>query len=227
MGVTPSDAEWDEGYSRLYDEVSEEAITQYKRELSFDALKKMSPDVARVHEVIAEAERVRSVSPAGTVLFSASAVEITLKKLILEPLVVGLIHNEEAAPLITRAIIGNHALRHAKELAAKLLLVAAEFDLEAYKRNGATLAFMSEAQTLASQRDGIIHRGDRATDKNAEHALVLANEMLTGVFGEVLWSFDLRLVNPGDEAKRDWLYPEGTLIVNTQGRSYRREKRPY
>lgn len=214
--MDPDEYDADDALDRLTERISDEAVAQFKGERAESALRNVSPAVLRVREVIAEANRVRAVSPSATVLFAATAVEISLKKLILEPFIAGLIHNEDAAPLITAALVGNHALQRARQLAVELLKVAAGFNLEAHIRQGETLPFLSEAKALASQRDAIAHRGEMATDKNAEHALVLADEMLNGVFAKLLWAFDLRMVHPGEYSAA--VVPSATIIINTQGK---------
>ncbi|MCF8534166.1 MAG: hypothetical protein K9G48_14250 [Reyranella sp.] len=214
--MDPDEYDVDDALDRLTERISDEAVAQFKGERAESALRNVSPAVLRVREVIAEANRVRAVSPSATVLFAATAVEICLKKLILEPFIAGLIHNEDAAPLITTALVGSHALYRARQLAVELLKVAAGLDLEAHVRQGETLPFLSEAKALAGQRDAIAHRGEMATDKNAEHALLLADEMLNGVFAKLLWAFDLRMVRPDESSAT--ARPPTAVIISTQGK---------
>lgn len=226
MGVTESDAardEWidelrEEFRLELHDEISEEAVRTFTRELAYKALKGLSPQVLKVKAVLDEAEAVRSVSPSATVLFAASAVEITLKKLILEPLIVGLIHNEGAAEFFTRALVGQHSLKLARERVVELLEKVVGYDLKQYVRTGASISLLNETIALAKQRDGIVHRGDKATEADAAQALTLAAETLDGVFDTVLGYFDLRLIRHDDEA-RGYLFPRELMIGNAGGRA--------
>jgi len=191
--MDPDEYDADDALDRLRESISLEAVNYFKGELAGSALKQASSSIIRVREVIAEAERVRPVSSSATVLFTATAVEITLKKLILEPLIAGLIHNSSAAPLITTALVGNHALHRARELAVGLLKEAADIDLKVHIRKGATGPFLNEMKALAAKRDGIIHRGEMKDDAEAANALLLADEMMNGVFARLAWTFDLRV----------------------------------
>lgn len=194
--MEPAEYDADLALESLTERISEEAVDFFKAELSKGALLKLSPSVIRVREVIAEAERVRSVSPSATVLFSAVAVEITVKKLILEPLIAGLIHNQDAAPLITAALVGNHALYRARDLMVKLTKVAANYDLATHTRPGGSKPLLDETKELASQRDFILHRGEMASEASAIRSLVLADAMLNGVFAKLLRAFDLQMSQP-------------------------------
>lgn len=189
----------DAAADQAYEQLSDEIIDQFKSDLFHAALTNASRSVDLVRTVLQEAEKVRPASPSAAYVFAASATEIAFKKLLLEPLVSGVIHNEVATPFIASAILKQKSYR---ALVVRLVSVATKIKLEEYKRKGAAKDILSEANDVAERRNGIIHRAELASEQEADYALLVANELLNGVFAAVLRVFRLRMLKEGEQSAR-------------------------
>lgn len=186
--------ESDAAQDYAYEELAEEAVREFKSDIYVFALKRASPHVDRVREVLDEARKVEAVSPSAACLFAACAAELIYRKLLLEPLVSGVISNPTATALIAGAIVGEKMHR---DLVAKLVK-AAGIDLKTHKRAGSAEHMLHETQLIAAKRNKIIHEGELATLKDAERALGFADELLDGVFCAILAKANLRLRSPAE-----------------------------
>ena len=182
MGYSPYEAEQDEAYERMVEEILEEN----KDEIidKFVAARMESyylnhPDLDDpAKSALQEARDLLDSSPTASLVFSRSATEIALRDVLLRPVVYGMVHDESAANVISELVLGN------RKFTALLfsILETHGVDLKNTNRPKSADNLWKEIEEVKELRNRILHYGEKATREDGETSLDLAEIIIEGVF---------------------------------------------
>ena len=130
---------------------------------------------------VEEAQKLIEISPAASIVFSSSAVEITLRDVLLKPVAFGMIHDANNSHLITDLVIGSRNFK-------KLLFEVLEghgLDLKQIRRPGSHKKLWQEIDEMKQIRNKILHHGRTASRDAAELSLEIAIMLLRNLYPEL------------------------------------------
>ncbi len=173
----------DAARDNFYDQISEELYPDHKlqaieeftadRLLSFyiqhPTVMLQAIDALQEGKTLLELKRY-----SAAVVFFVSAVELLLKATLLKPVVYGLVHHEALADIIVQHALGQTGFDRYESLLANLFTRLAKMDLSAIYREGSTEKLLEESKRLQKLRNRIIHQGAKATETEADTALLVA-----------------------------------------------------
>jgi hypothetical protein len=139
------------------------------------------------------------------VLFAASAIEITIRQLLVKPMLNGLVHNETVAELVMELTPREVGSEGFKDLLFGVLKRVACLDLATYKRSGSNRTLWDECNQLRRERNRLIHEGVSPSAETLNVFDSVAIEFLNVIFPQVLRS-------PGLEVK-------GYLMIRRQDKT--------
>lgn len=178
MSMTLEEAWQEEAYDRMVKEILEshrdDIINEFVSERMASYYRE-HPDLAAPTEAaIDEARRLLELSPTASLVFSRSAVEITLRDVLLKPVVFGMIHDDNAGPLMAELAVGN---RHFTRL---LFIILEDYglDLKHATRQPGAKSLWAEIEEIKEIRNRVVHYGDKATPDQAALSLELADILL-------------------------------------------------
>jgi hypothetical protein len=203
MSYTLEDAMRDEAYEAMSRELYPEHRDQAIEEFTFERLQSYylkNPDVAV--NALGSYKEAQSLlehgHPSACIVFAVTSIEQFLKAALLRPVVFGLIHMESLAALIVDvAMDQNGGLDRYRRLLAGLFKDLAGIDLGAVCREGSPKSLLEEVKALQERRNSVVHRGAKATDEEAKHALHVANAVFSQVFIHLLAALRLQIVKGG------------------------------
>lgn len=178
MSMTPDEAQREEAYGRMIDEILEshrdEIIDEFVSERMASYYKNNPNLTAAAESALVEACSLLKSSPTASLVFSRSATEIALRDVLLKPLAYGMVHDEKAGSLLVELAIRNRQF-------TKLLFSVLEnygVALKSFTREGAPNSIWAEIEEIAETRNRILHRGEKASDEQANRSIEIATILL-------------------------------------------------
>jgi hypothetical protein len=193
-----SEEAWEE---EAYDHMVEEILASHKNEIIEEILASHKDEIidefisermssyyqdhpnltAPAEAAIEEARTLIDISPAASLVFSRSAVEITLRDVLLKPVAFGMVHHDENAWLIAELVIGNREF-------TKLLFSVLEdhgLDLKEVTRPGSEKKLWVEMDEIKDIRNKILHRGEKVSQDVAKLSLEIAIMLLQRLYPDL------------------------------------------
>lgn len=193
----------DEAYEamsrELYPDHRDQAIEEFTSErLRSYYLKNPNVAVNAVHTFKEAQSLLEHGHSSACVVFAVTSIEQFLKAALLRPVVFGLIHIESLASLVVDvAMDQNGGLDRYKKLLAGLFKDLASIDVGAVRREGAQKPLFEEVKALQELRNSVVHRGTKAEEENARHALEVTKAVFSLVFIHLLAALGLQVVKGG------------------------------
>lgn len=128
-----------------------------------------------------EANKVIAISPSSAILFTYTAIETAIKHTILKPMIFGMTHNENVANLLVDKYMKEHNVARYTDITFNLVDTLIQFKLDSEQK-----AIIGEIKGLAKQRNGVTHRGELYTKKDALDALNILNDLYDKVIMKML-----------------------------------------
>ena len=194
MSMTWEEAQEEEAYSRMIDEILashkddiiDEFLAEHKDDIIDEFLSERmtsyyrdNPDLtASADTAIEEAQKLIDISPRASLVFSISAVEITLRDILLKPVAVGMVHDDKTGPLIADFIIRSNSF-------TKLLLKILEdygIDLKQFTRTGSDKKLWTEIEETKKLRNDVLHHGGIVSQEDAKLSLDIAIILLKKLY---------------------------------------------
>jgi hypothetical protein len=184
----------EEGLRRMYEELAPHAINEFTAERLksyYLANRKLAQPA---HEALSFARSLATPFPRAAVVFGATTIEVTLKRVLLKPLIYGLVHNDALAEFIASlSIKHNGGLDPFKDLLENILQQFAEIELETFKRDGSGVPIIKEMKDIQESRNKIIHSAATEFDGLAPLAIDVASTFLNIIFPRLLVRLGLRV----------------------------------
>jgi hypothetical protein len=183
----------DEHADELYRQHYDDAVKEFTAErLQSYYLK--HPDMAKTAiGMMEEATALHPKHPNAALLFAASAVEITVKHLLVKPIVNGLVHNEAVADVVVAMTPVQTGSDGFKRLLFGILKRVADVDLASHKRPGSNRVLWDEWTQLQKARNDLVHDGIPPSADTLGLFDAVAAEFLNVVFPRVLAKLGLKV----------------------------------
>jgi hypothetical protein len=138
-----------------------------------------------------------TLHPRAAILFAATAIELTVKTVLLRPIVHGLVHDESVAELVTELVTQHtRGIKTFKESLSAILKRLGGIDFKTFRRNGSSVSLYEEMKQIEKVRNAIAHRGEITFDSLALLAPLVANTLLDELFPKLLQQLGLHLHDP-------------------------------
>ncbi len=168
MSITPEEAAYEDWYSNLADEISEEAISEFSTDLLKSYYQKY-PNVAQdAYRVFYEASALTGINRNAALVLHVTSIELALKVALLKPVVYGLVHNSAVAELIADLVVRQNGLDRFKKLLSKILNIYGDIELDSFKIKSHKKTLWEEIAIVQKARNRFIHRGSNVSDKESE-----------------------------------------------------------
>jgi len=132
----------------------------------------------------------------GALIFAVTATELTVKNVLLKPIISGLVHNEDLSAFIADLTTQHPGMDRFHILLREILAQYGGFQLRTFKRAGSAKTLWEEIGQVQKARNGLIHRGDTAEGEIARLSISVADTLLNKVFPEILKRLGLHLHAP-------------------------------
>lgn len=167
----------DELYAQVVDQFAKERLQAYYIN---------HPDIAEPGVwALDEARVLLPGHPSAALVFGVAATEVGLKSALLKPILHGVVHDEALGGLIAE-LIPEQRNDKFRNLLFGILSDFAGIDLRTFKRTGQVQTLWEQISAMQGQRNGVVHRGDKATVADAERAVEIARFVLNELFPVVI-----------------------------------------
>ena len=191
-GEFQNDLAWEQYMEDQYlTQVTEEGVDAFSRE-RLQAYYVDNPALAQTPlRALRTAEGLIDVSASASLVFAASSLEITLRDVILRPLLHGLVHNEALASYVAQCAVERQGTKSSNRLLVALLQEYAGVDLSTYCREGQRVTLWDEVGRATKLRNDVVHRGEEVTNDDVRTALDVSTVLLHEIFPAVAQALDL------------------------------------
>jgi len=193
FGPEWADEHADELYERYYGEAVNEFTTA--RLKSFYVA---HPELAQpALQSLAYAQSLVSLHPAAALVFATTAIELSIKVVLLQPIICGLVHIDTLAPLVAEQCTQPTGARRFRGFLIEILTHFGGVNLREFKRQGSEKTLWQEVTTVQDGRNSVLHAFKPVDASTADLAITVAVTLLSDIFPQVLRKLDLHLHDPG------------------------------
>lgn len=193
MSMSWTEAMEEQWFEDLYAEYKEAAIEEFTSE-RLQSFYIDNPEIIQAPcQVLAEGKSLLAKHPRAAFIFAAIAIEVGLKKLILHPVVYGLVHSKSTADLITKIVMSHVSIEKFKKLLFHILDEHVGVDLETFTRSNAKKTLWKEADLIKKKRNAVMHEAVIVTSDEAQESLEVATFILESLFPKLLGKLGLIL----------------------------------
>jgi hypothetical protein len=132
----------------------------------------------------------------GALVFAVTATELTVKNVLLRPIISGLVHSEDLASLIADLTTDQAGMDRFHKLLTGILSQYGGFQLKSFKRVGSVRTLWEEMFEVQKARNGLIHRGDPTEEATAGLSIDVAHTLLVHIFPTILTRLGLHIHTP-------------------------------
>lgn len=180
--MTPDEARFEEYMDQLYEEHRKQAVEEfiYERLQSYYNEHRLLAEPAFF--AFLEAKKLLNISDTASFLFSAIAVEVGLREILVKPIVSGLVHTLSLASLITDMVLSRPDHKKYRDLLLHLLREHGGVDLLSYKRSSSSRSIWDEISDVKKNRDLIVHKAKKVSKGESNLSLNVATTVLETLF---------------------------------------------
>ncbi len=187
-------AQWAQDHAdELFKQHYDEAVSEFTSErLKSYYLK--HPDLAGPpRESLVYAQSLMPSFPQAALVFVVTAAELVWKRVLLEPIVFGLVHTEGLASFVTELTTKHTGMDRFKKLLTAILTEFGGVDLMEYKRPDSSKTLWQEIGEIQKARNDLVHEGKNAPDGKPDLAISVAETLLNVIFPQVITKLGLHL----------------------------------
>jgi len=205
MSDTYEDAQADDYLNELYNRFGPEWADEHRAELNDQAIQAFKserlqsyylahPDIARAPlTMMVKMEALLSVDRPAALVFAVSAIEITIKHVLVKPILSGLVHDEAVADLLMDLVPRDVRSKPFRQITFGTLKKVVGVDLVDYRRKGATKTLWEEYTQLLEERNRFIHSGALPSSETLAIFDLVAIEFLKTLFPKTLETLGLHV----------------------------------
>lgn len=182
---------------QAYEVHRERIVEEFKAELLNEYYRSHHDLPLRSLGLLFEAKTLVSISPRAALGLACASLELTVKNLILRPLLHGVVHQGSVADLLADLTIARSAIDRLRGLLADVLSAFANIDLAKYARTGSARPLWEEMRIIQDRRNAALHRGDPIAQADADHAIAVAEHLIHDVVDRILDEAHLRIDSAG------------------------------
>jgi hypothetical protein len=179
-----------------YEENYEQAIQEFTAE-RLQSFYVTNPEVAvPAHNSFLYAQSLLSAFPQAALVFAVTATELTVKNVLLIPIISGLVHAEDLATFIADLTTKHSGMDRFHKLLAGIFEQYGGFKLISFKRQGSNKTLWEEMSIIQSARNGVIHKGENANLETATLSVSVADTLLNEIFPRILKTLGFHIHKP-------------------------------
>lgn len=208
MSYDEYDAARDEFYGQMYEELgpqwaSDHGFVEYEDAVqNFTSERLQSyylahPDVAKpAHDSLLTAQVLLATHPNAALVFATTAIELSVKNVLLRPIVFGMVHTESVASFVAELAVHHNGMDRFREILTEILKAFGGVDLRTFKRSGAAKTVQQEIEAIRKARNAVTHRGESPDELICELSIDVGSTLLNEVFPQVLKALRLTIEPP-------------------------------
>lgn len=202
------DAARDEFYDRMYEELgpqwaSDHGFVEYEDAVQDFTSERLQsyylahPDVAKpAHNSLVTAQALMASHPNAALVFATTAIELSVKTVLLKPIVFGMVHTEPVAEFVADLAVRHNGVDRFRDILTEILKTFGGVDLNTFRRPDATKPLRQEIEEIKKARNAVIHQGALPDQAIPELSIRVAVTLLNEVFPQVLRALRLTLEPP-------------------------------
>jgi hypothetical protein len=148
------------------------------------------------HEALLYARALTPAFHRAALIFGVTSMELTVKNVLLKPIIAGLVHNEDLASFIADLTTKQQGMDRFQSLLIGILSQFGGVELRTFKRPASTETLWQEMGEIQTARNDVIHRGETATVDIATLSILVAETLLNEIFPKILAKIGLHLHSP-------------------------------
>jgi hypothetical protein len=182
----------DDAYERNY----ERAIEAFTSERLQSFYLKESELAVPALNSLSHAKELLNPFHKAALLFAVTAIELTVKNVLLKPIISGLVHTEDLADFIADLTTTHAGMDRFRKLLTGILTEYGGVELTSFKRKSSTKTLWEEISVVQRARNSVVHKGDDADVATAVLSISVAETLLTEIFPRVLKNLGLHVHEP-------------------------------
>jgi hypothetical protein len=179
---------FEENYQQAIDEFTSERLQSYylkEPELAVPALNSLSYAKELLHPFHKAA-----------LLFAVTATELTIKNVLLKPIISGLVHTEDLATFIADLTTTHTGMSRFHKLLTGILAQYGGVELKTFKRHGSNHTLWQEISAVQEVRNAVVHGGGNSELTTTVLSISVAETLLGEIFPRILKNLGLHLHKP-------------------------------
>ena len=186
MSMSYDEAAREQYLDDLYEEHRKEAIEEFTFERLSSYYSENKQLAKPAFEALSDARELSAFNPTASLVFASIAMEVSLKAILLKPIVYGLVHTDSVASLITNLALAHTGMDRYKKLLLHLLRDHSGVDLDTFTRSGSNKTLWWEISEIQTARNAIMHRAEKGSPEMAQLALAVASEIIDHIFPDIV-----------------------------------------
>ena len=203
MSMDYDEYAYDQAMLDLYEEHKNVAIEEFTKERLVSYYQENNELAKSAISFLGDAKYLIDPNKNAAFIFSAIAMEVGLKAILLKPVIYGLVHNVTVADLITSLTMSHNGINRYRDLLFRILESHAKINFNEYKRSGSPILLWKEIEIIQTKRNYVMHRAESVTVDEASNAIGVASEILETIFPDLIKEFGFHLHN-GYRICNDW-----------------------
>lgn len=179
---------YEENYQRAIEEFTAERLQSYY-------LKESELAVPALNSLFYAKELLNPFHMAA-LLFAVTATELTVKNVLLKPIISGLVHTEDLAAFIADLTTTHAGVDRFHKLLTGILAQYGGVELKTFKRNSSSKTLWEEITIVQGVRNAVVHRGENSEMAAAVMSISVAETLLNDIFPRILKNLGLHLHKP-------------------------------
>lgn len=189
-------SEEDAAMDAFYDEIREQLYPEIIDNFTMERLQSyflLYPEAAKpAYLALEESLRLRDGGfHSAAFLYAVIATEVSVKTVLLKPIVHGLVHDLPTSSLIASLVVGRNGFDRLKGLLFKSLESIAGVDLNSLCRSDSNQKLWGEITGFQKKRDKLVHQAQMPSALDANMAISVAQTVLDEIFPKVISSINL------------------------------------
>jgi hypothetical protein len=179
---------YEENYERAIEAFTSERLQSYY-------LRESTLAVPALNSLL-HAKELLSPFHKAALLFAVTATELTVKNVLLKPIISGLVHTEDLAAFIADLTTTHSGMDRFHKLLTGILGEYGGVELRTFKRPGSSKTLWEEISVVQGARNAVAHRGEDSDLATAILSISVAETLLDQIFPRILKNLGLHLHKP-------------------------------
>ena len=157
MSMTPDEARFEQWLEELYDEHAEIAVEEFASERLSSYYLRFPQIFHAPRQALVEGSSLMPNHPRAGFILASIAVEVSLRELILRPIVHGLVVSESTASIVTDLVMSYRPMVRFKKLLFQIGNEVISEDFDELTRDGKTVTLWKEVERIRCKRNAVVH----------------------------------------------------------------------
>jgi hypothetical protein len=180
----------------FFEENYKDAINQFTGERLQSYYLKHPELASAAFNALQYAQSLRPSYHRAALVFAVTSTELTVKNVLLRPIISGLVHTEELASVVADLTTKHTGIGRFQDLLTEILGQYGGFELKTFRRPDSGKTLWQEMDDVQKARNNVIHRGAVVDEGVVDLSISVASVLLGGIFRRILKKIGLHLHSP-------------------------------